>query len=314
MLEIALAVLAGLYMGWNIGANNAANAVGTSIGSGLLSYKRAILIMAVFVLLGAATQGHAVMKTIGRGIIPAGQLPMEAIVIALFCAGLFVTIATYLRIPVSTSQATIGSIAGIGIAVGASINWSVIGKIVFTWVILPVIIAFLAFAICHLLAVMIRGVHDLNMRTRIFTILILATSSYMAFSLGANNAGNAFGLLTNAGFSTTILAFIGGLALASGALTYGRGVIQTIGKSITPLDPLGASSAQLATAIGVHVLSILGMPISTSQAIVGGVVGVGFVKGIRAISKRKIAHIVVGWVATPTVGGILAFLIYNFLA
>ena len=98
-----------------------------------------------------------------------------------------------------------------------------------------------------------------------------------------------------------------------GALTYGRKVTSTVGKNITPLDLPGAFSAQFAAAAGVHLFSILGIPVSTSQAIVGAVIGVGLAKGLQAVSRRKIGIIVAGWVLAPACAALFAALLYRIL-
>ncbi|HIE47743.1 TPA: hypothetical protein EYP84_02490 [Candidatus Bipolaricaulota bacterium] len=80
------------------------------------------------------------------------------------------------------------------------------------------------------------------------------------------------------------------------------------------LDPVSASAAQLAAAVGVHFFSILGIPVSTSQSVVGAVVGVGLVHGVRAIERRRVLEILGGWVATPTMAGLLSFGLYRLIA
>jgi PiT family inorganic phosphate transporter len=113
----------GFYVGWNIGANDAANCIGTSVGSGLISYRRAIYLVAIFAIIGAQLLGRNVMRTIGKGIVPE-ELPELAILVAMISAGLFVTLATFFKIPVSTSQAIVGGVAGVGLAAGATVNTS----------------------------------------------------------------------------------------------------------------------------------------------------------------------------------------------
>lgn len=96
-----------------------------------------------------------------------------------------------------------------------------------------------------------------------------------------------------------------------GALSFGHRVTETVGSGITTLDPLSASAAQLAAALGVHFFSVLGIPVSTSQSVVGAVVGVGLVHGVRAIERRRGLEILGGWVATPTVAGLVSFGLYR---
>ncbi|MBE9548398.1 MAG: inorganic phosphate transporter, partial [Proteobacteria bacterium] len=140
-MELFLAlvmIFAGFFVGWNIGANDAANCIGTTVGAQIISYRKAVAIMAVFVILGGVLQGHHVMKTVGKGIVisdtqtyekynstsagaefhayfPDNRLPDKAILIALLSAGLFVSLATFSSIPVSTSQAIVGGVAGVGV-------------------------------------------------------------------------------------------------------------------------------------------------------------------------------------------------------
>ena len=87
----------------------------------------------------------------------------------------------------------------------------------------------------------------------------------------------------------------------------------TVGKGITPLDIPGAFVAQMASAFGMHLFSLIGIPVSTSSTIVGAIVGVGLVKGAKSISKKTISIILIGWVLTPTLAAVTAFLLYKFL-
>ena len=114
---------AGAYVGWNIGANDTANCIGTTVGCGLISFKKAVALVAVFAIMGAMFQGEHVMKTIGKGIVHA-DLNYTAIMVALICSGFFVTLAPFFRIPTSTSQAIVGGVVGIGLAVGAQVNYA----------------------------------------------------------------------------------------------------------------------------------------------------------------------------------------------
>jgi PiT family inorganic phosphate transporter len=102
--------------------------------------------------------------------------------------------------------------------------------------------------------------------------------------------------------------------MAIGVLTFGKTVTDTVGKSIVPLNASGALAAQVAAAGGVHLFSLLGVPVSTSQAIVGAVVGVGLTKGVRTVSAGRVARIVAGWAVFPTLAAILAAIVYRALA
>jgi len=132
--------------------------------------------------------------------------------------------------------------------------------------------------------------------------------------MGANNVGNSVGPIANLEVRPTWLGLLGGVSLAVGVFTFGRRVTETIGSGIAPLDPLSAFAAQASAAIAIHFFSLVGIPVSTSQAVVGAVVGVGLVRGARLIKKRRITEIVIGWFATPTLAGVFAFAFYKLIS
>ena len=307
-------LLAGAYVGWNIGANDAGNCVGTAVGSGLLSYRRAALLVSAFAVLGAILQGGNVMETVGKGIVSA-ELTVTAVVIALLCSGAFVTVATLLRLPVSTSQVIVGGIAGVGLAVGADLNTKTIISIVEVWVLCPILTALIAIGIYWVSRAVLRQFSSDSFWQRLPQALLILSACYLAFSLGANHVGTAMGPITNLNLEIPILwiSVLGGFAMASGTITFGHRVTQTVGRGIAPLDPVSAFSAQLAAALAVHFFSLYGIPVSTSQAVVGAVIGVGILQGIRTVQKKKLFGIAAGWVATPTAAGLFSFGLYRLL-
>ncbi len=305
---------AGSYVGWNIGANDTANCIGTTVGCGLLPFRRAAILVAVFAILGGLLQGHHVMDTIGKGIVK-DELNILAVFVALICSGIFVTLATFFRIPTSTSQAIVGGVMGIGLALDANIDYAKLIRIAESWVICPILVMVLAFVLYYLLTRLLHRIVSRNILVQnAIGWLAILSGCYVAYSMGANNAGNAVGPIANLGIiHPTVLLAIGGVAIAVGAITYGRRVADTVGKGITPLDIPGALVAQIASAFGMHLFSIYGIPVSTSSAIVGAVVGVGLVKGARSISQKTIWTILIGWVLTPSLAAFSAYTIYNLL-
>jgi PiT family inorganic phosphate transporter len=306
---------AGTYVGWNIGANDTANCIGTSVGCGLISFKKAAILIAIFALLGALLQGHHVMQTIGKGIVKEELNPV-AVLVALICSGLFVFIATYFKIPTSTSQAIVGGVVGIGLSVGAKVDFSRFIVIIESWFVCPLLVIALSGALTLFLGIILRKIRrgSILFQHALGWMAILS-GCYVAFSMGANNAGNAVGPIANLGIvHPFILLFIGGVSIAMGAITYGKKVADTVGKAIVPLDIPGAFSAQVSAALGMHLFSILGIPVSTSSAVVGAVIGVGLVRGVRAVSRKTILIILAGWVLTPCLAALSSFLLYRFIA
>ena len=210
-----------------------------------------------------------------------------------------------------------GGVAGVGIGiVGAQAAYFKLGvllKILGAWVLSPVLTMLLAFVTYLLLDRLLRHARALYW-SNVLGFAVLASAAYVSYSLGANDVGNAIGpLLNRFPDKGPYLAALGGVAMAFGALTFGQRVTDTVGKNITPLDYSGALAAQLSAAFGVHLFSMLGIPVSTSQAIVGGIIGVGLTKGAQAVSTKKISVIFLGWVVTPVCAAIFAAVVYRSL-
>lgn len=314
MTTLVALLAVGMYVGWNIGANDAGNCIGTAVGSGLLSFRKAALLVGAFALAGAALQGDHVMKTLGKGIVQS-ELPSLAIIVALLCAGLFVTLATLMRLPVSTSQVIVGAVGGIGVAVGAELNLSTLGSIALVWVVCPVLTAIISGLILMISRKLLGPLIEHDFWQRLPNGLLIASAAYLAFSLGANHVGTAMGPITNLGvtLSPAMIGTLGGAAMAVGALTFGKRVTKTVGGGIARLDPMSAFAAQLSAALAVHFFSLYGIPVSTSQAVVGAILGVGLLNGVRTVRCRTLVEIAIGWVATPLSAGLVAFVIYSLI-
>ncbi len=308
---IILITLAGLYVGWNIGANDSANCIGASVGAGLIRYRPAIIMVSIFVVAGALLHGGGVIKTVGKGIVT-DPLDTSAVLAALICGGIFVTLATFMKVPVSTSQSIVGGVEGVGLAADLTVDFSKITTIVECWILCPIMSLVLSYIIYRLTLAWLRRLKSTAVAHKVLTWLVLVSACYAAYSLGANNLGNAIGPIVVLDIvDIALLTLLGALSMAVGALTFGRGVAETVGKSITPLDLPGAFAAQISAAFGLHFFSMIGIPVSTSQAVVGSVLGVGLVHGARTVSVRKLVEILVGWVATPLVSGTVSFLVYT---
>ncbi len=144
-IVLAVAAVVGLYMAWNIGANDVANAMGTSVGSGALTIRRAIIVAAIFEFGGAMLVGGTVTQTIRKGIVDLDALGGDPMVIAvgmtccLLAAAIWLNIATYVGWPVSTTHSIVGAVVGFGLVGGGfnAVNWGVMGKIAASWVVSP---------------------------------------------------------------------------------------------------------------------------------------------------------------------------------
>jgi PiT family inorganic phosphate transporter len=296
-------LLGGVFLGWSLGANDAANVFGSAVSSKMVKFWTAAILAASFVLMGALLAGQSGIETL-KGLT---LFTYNQAVIASVAAACTVTIMTLFGLPVSTSQAVVGAILGVGI-LNRQLNVAGLGKVVLCWVGTPVGGMIVGILIYRLLAA-IANKMDLNpfQADMVLKLSLIAAGSYGAFALGANNVANVTAVFVGAGMLNVFsAALIGGLSIGLGILTFSRRVMETVGKKLVSLDPFSALVVVLAQAITVHIYALVGVPVSTSQAVIGAVLGVGIVKGINTIKRRTLVNIFLAWFITPLVASILA--------
>lgn len=304
-------LLSALFLGWSLGANDSANVFGTAVACRAIRFSVAASITAIFVTIGAVLEGAEGIHTLSG--LTAQDL--NSAFISSLAAALTVSLMTYLSLPVSTSQAVVGAILGIGIALQQPIYWQGLRKVVLCWIGTPIgamLISFLLYKIFQ--AILAKFTLTLLSINRFVKFGLLLSGAYGAYALGANNVANVTGVFVEAEMLSLRGAMLfGGLSIALGAVTYSKNVMLTVGAGLVKLDGFSAFIAVLAEAITVHIYAEIGVPVSTSQAIVGSVIGIGLVLGMRTINNRTLIHIVVGWVTTPLVSGFVAFMMIKIL-
>lgn len=407
-LLVIITAIFGFIMAFGIGANDVSNAMGTSVGSGTITVKQAILIAMIFEMAGAYLAGGEVAETIKSGVLQSNMFDGKPDILvlgmmaSLFAAGAWLLIASRFGWPVSTTHSIIGAVIGFAcITVGANaVRWGSLGGIVGSWFITPFIAGVIAFGVFQstqrlifdtenplknaqkygpvymgltllilTVVTLTKGLKHVGLnlsskqtllislsisaiaviigflyfRSRrftdrikdrdvfsgvesIFSILMLLTACSMAFAHGSNDVANAIGplsavvsvvdnggeLLDKAPIAPWILP-LGGIGMVCGLAVMGQKVMGTIGTGITELTPSRGFAAQFATASTVVLASGTGLPISTTQTLVGAVLGVGFARGIAALNLNVIRNIVTSWVVTLPAGAILAIIIYYIL-
>ena len=297
-------LLGGVFLGWSLGSNDGANVFGPAVSSRMLRFWTAAVLASVFVIIGAILSGQAGIETL-KGLT---ILDLQQAVISSVAAAVTVTIMTILRLPVSTSQAVVGAIVGIGI-LNDKLNLSGLGKVLVCWIGTPTGAAIIAILLYHLLGILYNRL-NLNMFTSdiILRLCLAVASSYGAYSLGANNVANVTAVFVGAGLLNVFYATLfGGLSIALGILTFSRPVMETVGKRLVRMDPFSALIVVLSLAVTVHIYALIGVPVSTSQAVIGGVLGIGIVKGVRTVSRQTLRNILLGWFLTPVIACFLAF-------
>lgn len=370
---IYLLLFAGLFMGWSLGTNDAANAFGTAVATRVVKYRTSIIIIAVMVVLGSILQGaddidklssistnnevsadvqdmenigvefekdadgnfvtdkdgHYVIKSqdnVDKAALKTlrNKSAFKAAIIFI-CAALTVFIMSYLKFPVSANQAVTGAIIGWGLFHAdysnpdvLSTNLAEIGKFASTWLLNPLGAAIISFVIVFIFKKFFEAkVESLKSYDKVIKIGYIVAGAYSAYTIGINSSASvtafyydSFGvganILTNARFT----AILGGVAIAVGVLTYSKKVMMTVGGSIANISQIDGFLVILSSALAITVMKILlGIPVSTSQAVVGAVIGAGLVKGPKNVNFKVLGKIGIAWISSPTAAGLMAYII-----
>jgi inorganic phosphate transporter, PiT family len=294
----------GVFLGWTLGANDAANVFGTAVGARIVRWRTASLLCAFFVILGAFLQGSEGIRTLSS--ITHQSIPTAVIVSV--AAALTGALMTYLKIPVSTSQCVVGAILGIGLA-SRDTEYGGLIKVVLCWIGTPIGSMFFAILSFEGLAFFLRRVPlGLLSRDRFLWMGLLVCGCYGAYALGANNVANTTGMFSGLipGVTDEVLTLVGGLAIAGGTLSFSKRVMLNVGRGIMRLDAFTALAAVLGMSITVHVFAIIGAPVSTSQGIVGSILGIGLLRGAQGVHFDVLKKIAVGWVLSPGISLVLS--------
>jgi len=389
----------GFYMAWNIGANDVANSMASSVGAKAITIRQAVFLAGILNIIGAVFIGSHVTNTIRKGIVSTEVLtdPHLALIgalSALLAAALWVSFATWKSLPVSTTHAIVGAMIGFGIMAGgfSVINWGKLAAVVISWVISPVfsiVISFFMFKIivklilskedtfshalklspffigatffvvilsflfktplgkklalgpyASLLAAFILAVSFglVGMKAlgwfikrreggaeAIFQRIQVGTACYVALAQGANDVANAIGPLAviyflvktgSVGATVPVPVFLlmfGGIGIACGIGMAGHRVMETMGKKITILSNTRGFCVEFSAATTVLVASKMGLPVSTTHAAVGGVLGVGLARGIEAVNFSIVFKIMLYWVLTVPAAAVTSMAIFKIL-
>ena len=397
---LILGIAAGLYMAWNIGANDVANGMASAVGAKAITLRQAVYIAGILDFVGAAFIGSHVTSAIRNNIVDPSVLNDPhtvalGLLAALLAASFWVFFATWKQLPVSTTHSVVGAMIGFGLITGgvAVIQWAKVLLIALSWIISPFIASLIAYLMFRFIRNRILSRPDMFVKAlrwspifvgltffvivlslllktplgsslgiglgtgtlvslviaialgglgrffiqktilkrgeegveQIFRRLQILTACYVALAHGANDVANAMGPLagiyiiyvTHAVSPEVpvpffLLAF-GGLGIALGVVTWGHRVIETVGMKITHLTNTRGFSVDFATATCVLVASKLGLPVSTTHAAVGAVVGVGLARGMDAVDFRVVGKICVYWVVALPVAALTCMIFYKIL-
>lgn len=344
---IYLLLAAGIFMGWSLGTNDAANAFGTAVATGVVKYRTAVIIIAVMVTLGAFLLGSDNLESVSalaesNAVIPTEEQVQEQInagntawldslvlkssikaALIFIVAAVVVFIMSYLKFPVSANQSITGAIIGWGLANGCKLegdNLKQLLKFASTWLMSPagaIIISFILIKLTN--KFILPKLSKLSNFDLIVKVGYLIAGTYGAFSIGLNSSANVTALYYGpeiGGYATNLLdnprltATIGGLAIALGVLTYSKKVMMTVGSSIAPITQVEGFVVIIAMSLTITLMgTLMKIPVSTSQAVVGAVVGAGLTKGWRCVNFGVFKNIAIAWVSSPVSAGLAAYLV-----
>lgn len=316
----AFAIAIALFFAMNIGGSGSAASMASAYGGRVVNKRVALVLMAAFAWLGAIFAGKAVIRTVSNGIVSSEFLQLDVAIIILVSASLTLFFANLLKIPLSTSQVTVGAVAAIGIYFGV-LRQLAVAIIVAAWVIIPVA----SYAVAYLLGKYIEpkfmkwltSFGSEETFKKILSWVVIASGCWVAFSVGANNTANAIGPLVGAGvINIGFGAILGGAFIGLGALVLGGRTLHTTGREITDLCVVKSSFVSLTAGSLVIVASLLGIPSPLAQATTLAIVGMGSAKCGReeTFSNGVVGRILKIWIISPVLSFLLAFtLIYTKL-
>ena len=336
---ILIFISSGLFLGWSLGANDAANVFGSAVGSKMVKFKTVALLASIFVIIGATFQGHGASTTLSKlGHITA----LAGAFTVSMAAALSIFSITRLKLPVSTSQAIVGAIIGWNLYTGHPTDLGTVIKIASGWIASPILGALLAMLLYFFMKkLIIKSKVHLILLDSYLRISLITLAALGAYSLGANNIANVMGVFTNCYLPSNTLDFgifslnniqqlflVGGISIAAGILTRSKQMVEAIGSNLFRLSSEAALVVVLAETLVLfifssHSLNVLLerigippiplVPVSSTQVMIGCILGVAIYKGGKGIKFQYLGQIALGWLICPLISGIICFISLFFV-
>ncbi len=313
--SFVLFLIIAAFLSMGVGATTASNCFATTFGSGVLSYRKSILLVILFSIVGAVFQGERTTETIGRGLADISSLPLTDISAMMLGAAALLFLYAFYGIPTSTTQTVVGSFIGILLLKGIPINWGMLFFLFIFWVLTPFIAILFGMLSYSLLSQNLKQKNFITIERNI-KWLVIGSMIFFAYSFGANNIGLIAGFIIHASLPFFWMALLSAMFIGVGSIFFSKRITLTTGKKITEIDPRMAFSSQTGSAITLYGMTLLGVPTSATQATIGGITGTGLVKSMALIDVSQLWKILRGWILTPILGaifGVLSFFLLQFL-
>jgi len=281
--------------------------VGTSAGIMSVEYLVLATVGGLGVVLGAVIEGGKLSNAIYGGVL-AGPND-KATAVLLLSTLVVMLVATVLNLPLSLTQAMVGAALPIGFLLEVGVNWRFSALVAVSWVATPLVAAAFSIVVYHVTKLASGRIGSVFRRARMYATIMLGGSFYTGYALGANGVGLVHGISTSTIGNMPLLSLSLSVATVVGIYLFGHGVASTVSERILSLAGAAALAAQLGGALAVHLFTQLGVPVSITQATIGGITGIGQAKDISIMNRRIVLRIVLGWIAAPLTGLGLAWLL-----
>jgi sulfate permease len=299
-MDIMLSLLFLSFISAVMIGGNCSYVMAAPFGSGVLTKKRALLLYVLFIFLGSILAGDDVAQSLNTSII--GVINPELGAISLISILICILLANVMKVPLSSSEMTIGAIAGVGIFFGSLISGSLLDFYI-SWIFGALLCFFISY-----IATIVFNRKNVNLNGALLT----AVGCFFAFSIGANNVGNAIFPLIGM-LSLPSALFFGGIALVAGGLVFSGRTMEKLGKEVTEIDVVSGFVASLTAAVALMVMSFSGLPAPAAHFYTLSIFGVGVAKGRKKMGLKAVLQIVAIWIVSPLLAigisyGILALI------
>ena len=289
-----------------LGANNLSTCLGSSVGVRAIKYRQALILASLGLFAGILLEGYKVSGAINAGIVKSND-PKFILAVELSSLALM-SVFTYWRIPISVSQVAIGAAIGSAFAQGLQINWHFTTLVAASWLLTPLAGFMVALGLSLAERLLVRKPKRILSLNLFYSYLTVASGVYAAYALGANTVGFIIGMNKVSGTSPLLISISFAFATIVGMITLGRGTTQSVAENIVGLSPSSSFAAQMGGAITVDGFTQIGIPVSVSQAVIGGIFGAAAPRRIVVRNDRLTREIFIGWTIAPIIGAMFGFI------
>ena len=290
-----------------LGGNNFSTCLGVSLGARIIKPSDAITIASAGVFLGTLLEGYKLSNVLGGRILP--TLSTSSLLVILVGSLVVMAIVTMCHLPLSLSQVAVGAGWGIALATGVQVGSAYSIEVIASWILSPAL-AFLGSAMIESTVLRLgRRIKNIITLNRLYARATLVAGFYAAYTLGANTVGLVVGLFPTSLADSLFLSLMFSAGTVFGMFFLSRGTVRSVAENLVGLNPSTGLSAQFGGAVSVHLFTQLGLPVSISQVVIGGMEGAASVKRMAVTNKRPLLQIMAGWTIGPVAGAIMSFLL-----